>query len=494
MKKEFEKDNNPPTTLSPKGRASQLIKKSENFSQWYIDVILKSDLADYAPVKGCMIFKPYGYAIWENIQKALDEEIKKAGVKNAYFPLFIPENFLKKETEHIKGFSPELAVVTIGGGEKLKEKLIVRPTSETVIYEMYRKWIKSWRDLPILMNQWCNIVRWEMRTRLFLRTTEFLWQEGHTVHKTHEEATKEVMRALKMYVDFYSNFLAINGISGKKSESEKFPGALETYSYEMLMPDGKALQGCTSHDLGQNFAKVFNIKFQDRDGKEKIPWQTSWGFSTRSIGALIMVHGDNSGLIIPPKIAPIQIVVIPIFQGKAIDKKLDKKSKEIKEILKDFKVEIDFRKEYSLGWKFNEWELKGVPLRIEMGPKELKANKITLVRRDTGEKYSVSSKQIILKTKKILDSIQKNLFEKSSQLLKENTREVLNYKEFKDIIKREKGFLKAFWCENPKCEEKIKEETKATIRVLPPGVKTEKGRCIYCGNPAKNKWIFAQGY
>jgi len=472
----------------------QLIKKSEDFSKWYVDVILKSGLADYAPVKGCQVFRPYGFAIWENIQRVLDEKIKKAGVKNAYFPLFIPEKFLKKEKEHVKGFSPELAVVTIGGGKKLKEKLVVRPTSETVIYEMYKKWIKSWRDLPLLINQWCNVVRWEKRSRLFLRTTEFLWQEAHTVHETHEEAIEEVMRALKMYVDFYRDFLAIDGIFGKKSESEKFPGAEKTYTYEMLMPDGKALQGCTSHDLGQNFAKPFGIRFVGRDGKEKIPWQTCWGFSTRSIGALIMVHGDDSGLIIPPKIAPIQIIIIPIFQGKPSDRILEKKVKTLKSILKDFKVKVDFRQEYSVGWKFNEWELKGVPLRIEIGQKEVKENKATLVRRDNGEKYSVPLVALVSETKKTLDSIQKNLLEKSSKYLKENTREVFDYKEFQDIMKRNRGFLKVFWCEDPKCEEKIKAETKATNRVLPLNAPEEKGKCIYCGKKATHRWIFAQAY
>lgn len=480
MEKKFEKE--------------QLIKKSENFSQWYTDVILKSGLADYAPVKGCQVIRPYGFALWENIQKVLDEKIKKAGVKNAYFPLFIPEKFLKREKEHVKGFSPELAVVTIGGGKKLKEKLIVRPTSETIIYEMFAKWIKSWRDLPILVNQWANIVRWEKRPRLFLRTTEFLWQEGHTVHSTHEEALKEAMRALKMYVDLYRDFFAIDGIFGKKSESEKFPGAKDTYTFEMLMPDGKALQGCTSHDLGQNFAKVFNIKFLDKDGKEKIGWQTCWGLSTRSIGALIMVHGDDNGLVIPPKLAPIQIIIIPIFLGKSIDKKLEEKAQNLKEILKDLRVEVDKRKEYSIGWKFNEWELRGVPLRIEIGQKEIKENKVTLVRRDNGKRYSLPSNNLASKLKEILELIQKNLFQKSREYLKENTREVSNYKEFKDIIKREKGFIEAFWCENPQCEKKIKEETKATIRVLPINAPIEKGKCIYCGKSAQRRWIFAQAY
>jgi len=480
MKKKFEKE--------------QLIKKSKDFSQWYVDVILKAGLADYAPVKGCQIFKPYGYAIWENIQKVLDEQIKRAGVKNAYFPLFIPEKFLKRERDHIKGFSPELAIVTIGGGKKLKEKLVLRPTSETIIYEMFAKWIKSWRDLPVLINQWCNVIRWEMRTHLFLRTTEFLWQEAHTVHETHEESLTEVMRALNNYVKLYQDFFAINGIWGKKSEAEKFPGAKDTYAYEMLMPDGKALQGCTSHDLGQNFAKVFNIKFLGRDGKEKIPWQTSWGLSTRSIGALIMVHGDDSGLVIPPKLAPIQVIVIPIFQGKSSDKDLQKRSEDLKDILKDFRVETDNKKEYSVGWKFNEWELKGVPLRIEIGQREIKEGKLKLVRRDNGKEYYASFSSLSSKVKKVLDLIQKSLFEKNSQYLKKNTRQTFNYREFKDIMSRNRGFLKAFWCENSKCEAKIKEETKATIRCLPLDAPQKQGKCIYCGKKAKRQWIFAQAY
>lgn len=471
-----------------------LIKKSKDFSAWYTDVILKSGLADYAPVKGCMIFKPYGYSIWENIQKVLDEKIKEAGVKNVYFPLFIPEKLLKREKEHVKGFSPELAVVTIGGGEKLKEKLIIRPTSETIIYEMFSRWIKSWRDLPILINQWCNVVRWEKRTRLFLRTTEFLWQEGHTIHQTHQEALNEVKRALDVYLKLYQDCFAIDGFSGKKSQSEKFPGAKTTYTFEMLMPDGKALQGCTSHDLGQNFAKVFNIKFLDKYGKERTPWPTSWGLSTRSIGALIMVHGDDNGLILPPQLAPIQIIIVPVLQGKAIDKNLERKARELKEILKDFRVEIDQRKGYSLGWKFNDWELKGVPLRIELGQREIKEKKLTIVRRDSGEKLSLPLADLARELKKVLDLIQKNLFEKSRQYLKENTREVSDYKEFKEIMRKNRGFIKAFWCENPKCEAKIKEETKATNRLLPLNSPKEKGKCIYCGKKAIQRWIFAQAY
>lgn len=479
MKEKFEKE--------------KLIKKSEDFSQWYIDVILKSDLAEYAPVRGCQILKPYGFAIWENIQRKLDEKIKEANVKNVYFPLFIPEELLKKEKEHVAGFSPELAIVTIGGGETLKEKLVVRPTSETIIYETFSKWIKSWRDLPFKINQWANVVRWEKRPRLFLRTTEFLWQEGHTFHATHEDALKEVMRALKMYVNFYREYLAIDGYFGKKSESEKFPGAKDTFTYEMLMPDGKALQGCTSHDLGQNFSKAFNITFLDKDGKRKFVWQTCWGFTTRSIGAMVMVHGDDHGLILPPKIAPIQVVIIPIFlKGKK--EKIEKEALKIKEKLKDFKVEIDTRKEFTPGFKFNEWELKGVPLRIEIGEKEIKGKSLTLVRRDSFEKIEVKIGKAVEKISQILEDIQKGLLKKSSKFLKENTREAKDFEEFKKIIKEKKGFIKAFWCENSSCEEKIKEETKATTRVLPLGTKTEKGKCVYCKKLAKRKWIFAQAY
>jgi len=478
MEKEFEK--------------RELTKKSINFSRWYNEIVLRADLADYAPVKGCMVFKPYGFAIWENIQKILDQKIKEAGVPNAYFPLFIPERFLKKEKEHVRGFSPELAVVTMGGGKKLKERLVVRPTSETIIYEMFSSWIKSWRDLPFSVNQWCNVVRWEMRPRLFLRTTEFLCQEGHTVHRTQKEAQEEVNRALNVYINLYKEFFAIDGIFGEKSESEKFPGAKKTLTYEMLMPDGKALQGGTSHNLGQNFAKVFNIKFQDKNGKIKIPWQTSWGLTTRSIGALIMVHGDDNGLILPPKLAPIQIVIIPIFQGGFVDRDVQKRVDELKNILGDFRVKIDGRKEVSIGRKFNEWEIKGVPLRIEIGKEELAQNKVTLVRRDNWQKKSVNLKKVNQGVKVVLESIQEKLFEKSRAFLRENTKEVSNYQEFKDAILNQKGFLKAFWCGNTKCEENIKKETRATTRCLSQGA--EKGKCIYCQKRASRKWFFAQAY
>jgi len=474
----------------------ELTKKSDNFSGWYQDVVLKAELADYAPVKGCMVIRPYGYVIWENIQAELDKMIKALGVKNAYFPIFIPETLLKKEKEHVKGFSPELAVVTIGGGEELKEKLIIRPTSETIMYAMYAKWLQSYCDLPILMNQWNNIVRWEKRTYLFLRTTEFLWQEGHTVHETHEEAMKMVRDALDNYLKIYRDYLAIYGYPGIKSSAEKFAGAESSYTYEILTPDGKTLQGGTSHDLGQKFAKVFNIKYLGRDKKLYMPYQTSWGFSTRSIGALIMVHGDDNGLILPPKISPIQIVIIPVFNKNASKDKLVAKAEEIKEKLKNFRVEIDLRQEETFGWKLNDWEMRGVPLRLELGEKEIRDKKYSLVRRDNFEKVKIGENELSLTVEKILDDIQQGLLNKSKKFVLDNTREVKNYEEFKKTMKAHRGFIRAYWCESSKCEEKIKKDTKATTRCLPleDMDKKEKGKCIYCQKEAKRKWLFGQAY
>lgn len=472
----------------------ELTKKSENISEWYQDVILRSEMADYAPVKGTMVIRPYGYAIWENIQKILDKMLKEGGIKNAYFPLFIPESLFKKEKEHVEGFSPELAVVTIGGNEELKERLVVRPTSETIMYTMFAKWLHSWRELPILINQWANVVRWEKRTYLFIRTTEFLWQEGHTVHETHEEAMKEVMWALGNYIDVYQNYLGIYGIAGRKSESEKFAGAEETYTYEALMPDGKALQSCTSHDLGQNFAKPFDLKFLGRDGKEHIPWQTSWGFPTRSIGGLVLSHGDDNGLIMPPRIAPIQAVIIPILKDNESDNGVIAEAREIKKKLGSLRTEIDEREGYSLGWKINDWELKGVPLRIEIGGKEVKEGFLTLARRDKFEKIKINADEIKSKAEEILDDIQKNLYEKNKTFVSDNTHRIKDYAEFKEIMKTKKGFLNAFWCGDKKCEAKIKEETKATTRCLPLGSKKENGQCVYCGKTAENRWLFAQAY
>jgi prolyl-tRNA synthetase len=480
--------------MSEKFEKKQIAKKSKDFSRWYTDVILKAELADYSPVKGCMIIRPDGYTLWENIQRALDEMIKASGIQNAYFPLFIPESFIKKEKEHVEGFSPELAVVTVGGGEELEEKLIVRPTSETIIYSMFAKWIESWRDLPQRLNQWCNIVRWEKRTYLFLRTTEFLWQEGHTCHATHEEALKETMDALIRYEKLYKEWLAIPGLVGKKSEGEKFPGAVDTYAHEMLMPDGKVLQGSTSHDLGQNFAKPFKIQFQDKNGKLQYVWQTCWGFSTRSIGALIMAHGDDNGLVLPPKVAPYQVVIVPI-RGEENDSVL----KMVKKLQYDLdkagiRTILDDREEETPGWKFNEWELRGVPIQMMIGQEEVKKQIVTLGRRDEQKKWQVRLNLVVEEVKKTLDQIQESLFSKAEIFLRENTFEVDDYSEFKEIMKDKRGFIKAFWCEDPQCEAKIKEETKATSRLLPLDAKKEKGKCVYCGKTAQHRWYFAQAY
>jgi len=483
----------------------EIVKKSADFDRWYTDVILKAELADYSPVKGCMVIRPYGFAIWENIQKEFDRMIKVAGVENAYFPLFIPYSFLKKEKEHVAGFSPQLAVVTIGGGEKLAEPLVVRPTSETIMYAMYAKWINSWRDLPILINQWNNIVRWERRTYLFLRTTEFLWQEGHTVHETKKEAMEFTLKALHWYKDLYEKFMAMFPIFGLKSQSEKFAGGLSTYAVEFLMPDGLALQGATSHFLGQNFSKVFNISFQNRQGKIDFAWQTSWGLSTRSIGGLIMAHGDDQGLVLPPNIAPIQVIIIPIKENSAIAKFCAEIADGLKK--QHIRVKIDDRSEKTVGWKFNEWELKGVPIRIEVGDKEVESGQLTVVRRDTHKKSSfplsnpstsvhseVHCELLGASLSHLFAEIQKDLYEKHKKFVTDNTYETDDYAEFKKIMKTKRGFLYAFWCGDASCEAKIKEETKASTRALPLAAKEERGSCIYCGKPSNYRWYFAQAY
>lgn len=480
--------------MAQKFEKKEITKKSKNFSRWYTDVILKAELADYSPVKGCMVIRPYGFTLWENIKSALDGMIKSAGVENAYFPLFIPESFIKKEKKHVEGFSPELAVVTIGGGERLKEKLIIRPTSETVMYSMFAKWIESWRDLPFLRNQWCNIVRWEKRTYLFLRTTEFLWQEGHTCHATHEEAKKEVERALMMYAKLYQEWLAIPGYMGRKSQAEKFPGAVDTLAYEMLMPDGKILQGCTSHDLGQNFAKPFKIQFQNKEGKLEYVWQTCWGFSTRSIGALIMAHGDDNGLVLPPKVAPYQVAIVPITRkgNRDVLKIARKLQYDLEKV--GVRTIVDLQEEQTPGWRFNDWELKGAPVQMMIGPKEVQNKTVTIGRRDEQKKWEVKANNIVGEVKKTLDDIQQSLYSRAEKFKKENTYEAKNYQEFKKIMKGRRGVIKAFWCESPRCEAKIKEETKATSRLLPLDAKKEQGRCIYCGKKAVHRWLFAQAY
>ncbi len=472
----------------------KITPKSEDYSRWYTDVVQMAELADYAPVKGCMVIRPYGYALWENIREALDRRFKATGHVNAYFPLFIPMSFLEKEAEHVKGFSPELAVVTHGGGKKLEEPLVVRPTSETVIGYMYAKWVRSYRDLPILINQWCNVVRWEMRTRLFLRTTEFLWQEGHTAHATAEEAQEEALRMLDIYVDFAQNDAAIPVIAGRKSESEKFAGAVTSYTIEAMMGDRKALQAGTSHFLGQNFAKAFDIKYLDRNNELQYCWTTSWGVSTRMVGAIVMAHGDDQGLILPPKLAPIQVVVVPIWHGEEERGTVLAEAKKIAAGLSNLRCHIDDREEYTPGWKFNHWEMKGVPLRMEIGPREVKEGQAVLARRDTGERKAVPREALPEEIPALLEDIQTSLYRRALRFREENTFTVESYDEFKAIFEGQGGFVNAYWCGDAACEEAIKEETKATIRCIPFNQPDEKGRCIYCGREAEEIAVFAKAY
>jgi prolyl-tRNA synthetase len=473
------------------------VKKTEDFSEWYVQLVLKSGLADYAPVKGCMIFREHSYAIWERIQEAFNRKIKASGHKNVYFPLLIPESFLKKEAEHFEGFVPEVAWVTMGGDTLLEERLAVRPTSETIIYATFGKWIRSWRDLPIKLNQWCSVVRWETEaTRLFLRTREFLWQEGHTAHATKEEADQEVMRILEAYRGIMEDYLAIPVLAGKKSEKEKFAGALYTMALEAMMPDGKALQMGTSHNLGQHFSKVFDIKFLDEQEKERYVWQTSWGISTRMIGAVVMVHGDDKGLVLPPKIAPVQVVIVPIPYKDVGAEQIVTKAKQLFENLqeKGTEVVLDDRQEYTPGWKFNEWELKGVPIRIEMGPRDLKQRQVTLARRDTHEKIAVKEDETVTVVTEMLEEIQSNLFKKAKEFLKQNITTARTFDEFKEILKEKGGFIKASWCTNSKCEEEIKEETGATIRVISSENEEPFPKCVHCGEKAKEVVYFARAY
>jgi len=472
----------------------KITKRGENFPRWYTDVISVADLADHSPVKGCMVIKPAGYAIWENIQKILDKMFKETGHENAYFPLFIPEEFLKREAEHVEGFSPELAVVTYAGGKDLEEKLVVRPTSETIMYDSYSKWISSWRDLPILINQWANVVRWEKRTRLFLRTTEFLWQEGHTAHATHEESLEEVLRMLGIYKKFIEEYMAIPILDGKKSASERFGGALDTYTIEAMMQDRKALQCGTSHDLGQNFAKPFDIKFQDKDGKLKYVWQTSWGVSTRLIGGMIMTHGDDKGIIIPPKIAPIQAVFVPIWRNDEQMNATIEASHKLAKTLDGISVRIDSRDNLKTGWKFYEWERKGVPVRIEIGPRDLENEKAVLVRRDSGEKSFVAQSELKEKLAETLDAVQKNLYDRSLKFQLDNTFKVSKWDEFEKITSGEGGFINTSWCGLEECEAEIKEKTAATIRVLLNSEEKHEETCVHCGKKAQTGAIFAKAY
>lgn len=469
-----------------------LTPKTVDISDWYNKVVTLSELADYGPVKGTMIFRPYGYRIWELVQEFMDLEIKSKGIENAYFPLLIPESLLNKEKDHVEGFSPELAVVTIGGGEQLSEPVVVRPTSETVMYEAYARWIQSWRDLPILINQWNNVVRWERRTYLFLRTSEFLWQEGHTAHVSHEEALEYVRWAMAMYAKTYRELFALPGIVGWKSQSEKFAGAVDSITFESLMPGGKALQSCTSHDLGQNFSEAFNISFLDKEGQKQFAWQTSWGFSTRSLGGLILSHGDDQGLVLPPKLAPYQAVILPVKQDPMVLEYANKLMDRLMAV--GVRVKLDAREDESMGYRINKWELKGVPVRIEIGPKEVEEETITAVRRDVKGKLSIKLSEIESKIVNQLDEIQLSMLQTTERYLSENTHEVSNYDDFKKIMENDRGFLVAHWCEDSRCEAKIKEETKATTRCLPLDSESEKGTCIYCGQPATHRWYFAISY
>ena len=480
--------------------------QSKNFSAWYNDVVKKADLAEHGPVKGTMVIKPYGYALWENVKDALDGMIKEAGHTNAYFPLFIPKSFFAQEAKHVEGFAKECAVVThtrlksvdgdliVDPESKLEEEVIVRPTSETLIWAMYRKWIQSYRDLPLLINQWVNVVRWEMRTRLFLRTTEFLWQEGHTAHATAEEAEEETLTILEIYRRLAEEILAIPVLTGRKTEIEKFAGAEHTYAIEAMMRDKKALQSGTSHNLGQNFAKAFNVTFQNKDNQEEMVYATSWGVSTRIIGALIMVHGDDKGLRLPPKVAPFQVVVIPIFRNAEQKKVVEKYLNPLLAILKNKSVRtnVDWREE-SPGFKFNDWEMKGVPIRMEIGPRDIENNQVVLVRRDTGNKTIVQTDDIVEKVLQMLNDIHDNLFAEALDFMKSNIIKTDSYDEFKKIIK-DGGFIRCGWDGTSETELKIKEETGATARIIPFDENAKNLKCIYTGKPAKHEIIFAKAY
>lgn len=478
--------------------AEGVTPQSEDYSRWYTDVIQKAEMADYSPVKGCMVIKPYGYALWENIQQALDKRFKDTGHVNAYFPLFIPESFLKKEAEHVEGFSPELAVVTIAGGSPLEEPLVVRPTSETIIGYMYAQWVKSYRDLPVLINQWANVVRWEMRTRLFLRTTEFLWQEGHTAHETEEEALDETMKMLRVYQDFAENEAAIPVIPGRKSQTEKFAGAVNSYTIEAMMGDKRALQSGTSHFMGQNFAKAFDIMYLDRNNEQQHCWTTSWGVSTRMIGAIIMTHGDDKGLVFPPRLAPHQVVIVPIFKTDEERTKVLPAAEEIEKKLKaaGIRVKMDAREEFTPGWKFNEWEMRGVPLRIEVGPKDVANNAAVFARRDIpgrdGKTFGVPVAEIDTRASEMLATIQKSLFDKALAFREANTSRPETYEEFKKAV--EDGFALAWWCGSGDCDNAIKAETKATNRCIPLDQEGGAGKCIYCGKESHEKAIFSKAY
>ena len=469
--------------------------QEDSFSEWYVDLVTKAELADYSPVKGCMVIRPRGYSLWEHMQQALDMRLKATGHRNAYFPLLIPQSFISKEKEHVEGFSPELAVVTYGGGEKLEQPLVLRPTSETIIWSMYKKWIQSYRDLPLLINQWANVIRWEKRTRLFLRTTEFLWQEGHTAHQTQQEAEEETLTILDIYKDFAKNELALPVIDGVKTEKEKFAGAVSTYAIETLLLDGKSLQAGTSHFLGQNFAKAFDVQFQNETLELEYVWATSWGVSTRLIGAVIMTHSDRKGLILPPRIAPDEVVIVPIYKSDSRSTVIAE-AKKLKELLSArFRVALDRNDDQKPGWKFAEWELRGVPIRIELGPRDIENKVITLVARDTGEKIQVPVASVEKKIETLLHVIQKRIYQRALQFREENTHTLTTFDSMKQQLQKEiPGYVVAAWDGTQETETAIKNETKATIRVVLPQKVIEESTCIFSGKKAKNMVIYAKAY
>ncbi len=490
--------------------SKNLTKRSEDYSKWYNELVVKADLAENSGVRGCMVIKPYGYAIWEKMQYQLDKMFKETGHENAYFPLFIPKSYFSKEASHVEGFAKECAIVTHyrlknaedGSGiivdpeAKLEEELIVRPTSETIIWDTYKKWIQSYRDLPLLINQWANVVRWEMRTRLFLRTSEFLWQEGHTAHATEKEAIAEAEQMMHVYADFVENYMGVPVIKGTKTPSERFAGALETYCIEALMQDGKALQAGTSHFLGQNFAKAFDVKFATKEGNQEYVWATSWGVSTRLMGALVMTHSDDNGLVIPPKLAPIQVVIVPIYKG--LDQ-LDEISAKVNPLIKELRtkgisVKYDARDTHKPGFKFNEYELKGIPIRLAIGQRDLENDTFEIARRDTLEKETVPASVVLDKIEFLLEDMQRSMYQKALNFRKENITETDTYSEFKAILENKGGFISAHWDGTAETEERIKEETKATIRCIPFDIKEEAGSCMVTGKPSKGRVLFAKAY
>lgn len=474
--------------------AKKLTAQADDFSAWYNEVIAKAELADNAPTRGCMVIRPYGFALWENMVAVLDRMFKDTGHVNAYFPLLIPDSFFQKEAEHVEGFSPECAVVTHGGGKKLEENLMVRPTSETIIADMYARWIQSYRDLPLLINQWANVFRWELRPRAFLRTTEFLWQEGHTAHATAAEAEEETLRILDIYRTFAEDYMAIPVLYGPKTDAEKFPGALQTYAIEGMMKDGKALQMGTSHDLGQNFSRAFNIDFQTRDGSREHVYQTSWGMSTRTVGAIIMAHGDDKGLVLPPRLAPHQVVVIPIAKSDEEQAVVREAVDKLVASLEGVRVKVDDREQFGLGWKFTEWETKGVPVRVELGPRDIASGQAVVVRRDTGEKDFVSLESLGKRVGDLLETVQRDMFQCALDFREARSREIRDRESFFSAANGDGGFIHAHWCGDPSCEAAIKDETRNTIRCVPMDWEADSGVCAYCGGASERKVVYAQAY